>query len=484
MLPRNISVLPSVLTLLLFAASPAIGNAQSNQPTTTGPTRYNRAPVSNDLLEVHLPHAIKRTLPNGIRVLVLEDHRAARISMMVYINGAGGLFDPADQPGLASMTAQMLSLGTSTRTARQIAQITDTAAASLQVNASSTSSTASLFASGLSSNFDSWFAVATDVLLHPSFPEEELTSVKRRQLSRLQTQESNPAFLAYKYLRRTLYGDTPEGIVSATPESTMAFTAEALRSFYKQRYAPQNTIMVIDGDITPAKAFAAISDAWKVWPKTDLQVSLPPVAKTTASRSITLVDRPNSVQTNLMLGRLGVDRRDPDYVKLAVTSNILGAGAAGRLFMRLREEKSYTYGAYSSLDASDYRGVILANTEVRTQVTADALDEFFHELGRLGTEPVGYVELQRHEHSMVAAFALSLESPQALMGSVYLQERYGFPEDYWDHYAAALATVTVGDVMAMGRKYYSPETMQVVAVGDPSIKPALVKWGFIAEVKP
>ena len=478
------SILSSALSLLLLTTGQGTANAQSNLPAPSGPTRYNRAPISNELLEVHLPRAVKRTLPNGVRVLVLEDHHAASISMIVYINGAGGLFDPADQPGLASMTAQMLSLGTSIRTSKQIAQATDTYAASLNVNAGSSSSTVSLSASGLSSNFDNWSPIVTDVLLHPSFPENELATAKQRQLSQLQSQASDAGFLANKYLRHTLYGDTPEGVVSATPESTKAFTAEALRSFYRLRYTPQSTIVVIGGDITPAKAFAFVSDALGAWPKTDLQVGLPPVTEVTAPRSVTLVDRPNSVQTNLVLGRLGIDRRDPDYVKLAVTNNILGSGAAGRLFMRLREEKSYTYGAYGSLDATDYRGVITANSEVRTQVTGGALDEFFHEFSRLGTEPVSLEELKRHKHSMVAMFALSLESPQTLMGDVFLQERYGFPEDYWDRYAAALATVSADDVMAMGKKYYSPETMEVIAVGDPEIKPVLAKWGDVKEIKP
>jgi len=484
MTQRSTSILSFTLASFLLAMGQGIVSAQSNQPTSSGPTRYNRAPISNELLEVHLPRALKRTLPNGVRVLVLEDHHAATISLMVYVNGAGGLFDPADQPGLASMTAQMLSLGTSTKTSKQIAQATDTYAASLNVNAGPNSSTVSLSASGLSSNFDRWSSIATDVLLHPSFPENELASAKQRQLSRLQSQASNAGYLANKYLRHALYGDTPEGVVSATPESTKAFTAEALRSFYRLRYTPQNTIVVIGGDIAPGKAFAFASDALKAWPKTDLEIRLPQVTETTAPRSVTLVDRPNSVQTNLMLGRLGIDRRDPDYVKLAVTNNILGSGAAGRLFMRLREEKSYTYGAYSGLDAADYRGVMTASSEVRTQVTGGALDEFFHEFSRLGTEPVSLEELKRHEHSMVAVFALSLESPQALMGDVYLQERYGFPEDYWDRYAAELATVSADDVMAMGKKYYSPETMQVIAVGDPAIKPVLAQWGEVKEIKP
>ena len=157
---------------------------------------------------------------------------------------------------------------------------------------------------------------------------------------------------------------------------------------------------------------------------------LPPVTTETAPRSITVVERPKSVQTNIAIVRLGIDRRDPDYLKLAVTNDILGVGAAGRLFMRLREEKSYTYGAYNTLDASEYRGVIAGSSEIRTAVTEGALDESFHEFTRLGAERVSDEELERYRHAMVPSFALSLESPQSLMSYVFTRVSNGFPAQY------------------------------------------------------
>jgi len=484
MLNKNLLRIAAPLTSILLVLSPALTQGQAPASAQPQPTRFNRAPVSDEILHVHIPRPVKQTLPNGVRVLVLENHRAAAINVSIYVDGAGGLFDPAGQPGLANMTGQMLNKGTEKLSAQDIAQATDTQGATLAVATSSTSANVALSAGGLSVNVDRWLPIVADVLLHPSFPADELADAKQRQLSHLQSQQVNASFLATKYLRKALYGDTPEGIVSATPASTTAFTVEAIRGFYAQRYTPQNTIVIIAGDITPAKAFAAVSDALKGWQRTDLQVTLPAVTRETAARTVTLVDRPGSVQTNLILGRLAVDRRDPDYVPLMVANHVLGTGPAGRLFMRLREEKSYTYGAYSTVDAGDYRGYVSATSEVRSPVTGGALDEFFNEFHRLGSEPVGSEELKRHEHSMVAIFALSLESPAALLTYVHTQEHYGFPEDYWDRYAEQLATISAGDVMRMGAKYFSGDHMQVVAVGDPAIQPALAKWGDVREVKP
>ena len=481
---NHLSPVITSLVVLFMASGSVLTEGQTTGSAQPQPMRFDRAPVSNEILQVHIPRAVKQTLPNGVRVLVIENHRAAEVSVNIVIDGAGGLFDPSGQPGLSNMTAQMLSQGTEKLSAQDVARAIDTQGASIDVTSASTSAGTSLFASGLSSNFSTWLPIVADILLHPSFPASELADAKSRQLSRLLSQQANASFLAGKYLRKTLYGDTPEGIVSATPASTAAFTVDAIRAFYSEHYAPQNTVVIVAGDITPAKAFAAISDVLKGWQKTDLQVALPPVTQDTAPRTVTLVDRPGSVQTNLVLGRLAIDRRDPDYVPLSVANNILGSGAAGRLFMRLREEKSYTYGAYSRLDASEYRGYVSASSEVRSSVTGGALDEFFNEFHRLGSEPVSAQELERHEHSMVAIFALSLESSQSLISYVYTQEHYGFPEDYWDRYAAQIATVTAEDVMRIGGKYFSGDHMQIVAIGDPAIKPALAKWGEVQEIKP
>jgi zinc protease len=189
----------SLVSISILLAGSSAASLVQNAPV--GLTRYNRAPVSNALLRVHLPRAVQRTLENGVKVLVLEDHRAAQIKIAMYIHGAGGLFAPTGQPGLASMTAQVLSLGTATMGAKQIVQTIDRDAASVSVYTSSSTPTAILSATGLSSNFHDWFPMVTNILLHPSFPADELSSAKQRQISQLQTKQSNSCFLATKYLR-------------------------------------------------------------------------------------------------------------------------------------------------------------------------------------------------------------------------------------------------------------------------------------------
>lgn len=150
-----------------------------------------------------------------------------------------------------------------------------------------------------------------------------------------------------------------------------------------------------------------------------------------------LVDRKGSVQTNLVVGALAIDRLSPDYDIVAVMNQIVGGGPTGRLFMNLREDKGYTYGAYSGFTALRYRGSWSASTEVRTDVTGPALKELMGELARIRTEPVPAKEFADKKRAMVASFALSLESPTGMLANHMTRYIYGLPVDYWDKYPRA-----------------------------------------------
>jgi len=189
------------------------------------------------------------------------------------------------------------------------------------------------------------------------------------------------------------------------------------------------------------------------------------------------------------MGNIAIDRRDPDYTTMVVLNRVLGAGPASRLFLNLREEKGYTYGVYSNFTALKYPGPWTAGGDLRTEVTEGAMTEFMKELNRIRNEKVSDAELDDARRSVVANFALSLESPQQLLSYETIRKLYGFAGDYWDTYPARIMAVTADDVLRAGRKYINPETMQVVAVGDGSkITAVMEKFGpvevFTAEGKP
>ncbi len=477
-LTRRLSVLAVVLSCVAPMLAQGRGPAQKPPISPSKVERKNKAPVNNEILQVHLPKPFRTTLNNGIRVLIMENHRLPLVAVSMQIQGAGGIFEPASVPGLANVTAEMMREGTATRTSKQLAEQLDELAASVSVMSSFGSPYATAYGSGLSDNLDKWFPIMADVLLNPAFPKEELEKLKARTKVRLKQQRSSPFFPAMERFNRAVYGKHPAGVVTTTAEVLDALTPDALAKWHAEKYCPQNAILGIAGDVNPSEIVPKLNQWFAAWQKTDYRPELPPNPVAATTRKVYLVDRPGSVQTSVLLGNIAVDRRDADYMALELMNKVIGGGTTGRFFMNLREEHGYTYGAYSGFDAGLFPGPWMGNGDVRTDVTEGALTEFFNEIKRIGTEPVPSTELEEAKRSMVASFALSLESPSSLLGYALESETYGFPDDYWDTYPAKLMAITAADVQRVGAKYLNPDAIQLVTVGDGSkIKSILEKYG-------
>jgi zinc protease len=477
---RSLTATISLAAGFLFLTPPI--HAQDSAPST--PTskveRKNQAPLSSEVLRVKLPKPVEAKLKNGLTVLIAEDHRFPAISVQLQISAAGALYEPENVAGLASVTAQMLREGTKSRDSKQIAEEADKLGASFGGSAEFGSSVTTFGASGLSDNFDIWFPLALEVLLHPSFPARELENLKQRLSVQLRQQRASPGFLASERFNRALFSQHPAAIVSATAESLESLTPAVLAKWHRERYVPQNAILGFAGNVRAGELIPKLEKWLGDWEATSLKETLPANAVPATERKVYLVDRPNSVQTTIALGNIAIERRSPDYVPLVVMNHILGGGAAARLFLNLREEKGYTYGVYSDLTALRYPGPWRAGGSMRTEVTAPAVAEFFNEIRRIRDEKVSDSELADAKRAITARFALSLEQPTGVLAFAMVQKTYGFPPDYWDNYPGQIMAVTAEDLQRVARTYLDPDTMQLVAVGDADkIKPALEKYGPI-----
>ncbi|HJU61228.1 MAG TPA: pitrilysin family protein [Candidatus Binatia bacterium] len=464
--PARMLALLLVGVTLVAPTAPHLGAQESIETPASKVERKNKAPLSREVLRVNLPKPVEAKLENGLTVLILEDHRTPSVFVQLHISGAGALFEPPSMTGLANVTAQMLREGTQSRNSVQIAEEIDRLGATLGAGGSFGSSQVVLNASGLSDNFDSWFALAVDILLNPSFPAEELQKLKQRQRAQLRQQRSAPNFLLNERFHRAVYRDHPAAIVSPTSESLEALTREALVQWHRERYAPQNALLAIAGDVRAQELIPRLEKWFAGWQRKDVKRPWPanPVAAT--SRKAYLVHRPNSVQTTLALGNIAIDRRSSDYVPMVVMNYILGGGSSGRLFLNLREEKGYTYGVYSDFTALRYPGPWRAGGNMRTEVTAGALVEFFNEIRRIRDQTVPPAELEDGKRAIAARFALSLEQPTTILGLAVSRVQFRLPDDYWDTYPDKIMAVTAEDVQRVARKYLDPDALQIVAVGD------------------
>jgi zinc protease len=480
--------LRTAVAVALAASMAATGRTQSESAQDKATPlskveRLNRAPVSKDVLKVTLPRPVETVLPNGVHIMILEDHRFPLVTVQFDIDGSGALYEPANMPGLAGATARLLDQGTKTRTSQQIAEQIDSLGASLSASAPFGSGSTVVTASGLSDTFEKWFALTTDVLLHPTFPADELAQYQSRAKPALMQQRSQPNFLANQAMSRALYGAYPASVVTPTPESLDALTPAILTDWHDKQYAPQNTILAVSGDVHATTLIPELRMWLAEWQRSKASVHFAPAPPAATTSKVYLVDRPGSVQTTLLMGNLAIDRTSPDYPALVVLNEVLGASAASRLFLNLREEHGYTYGVYSNVVARKYAGPWTAGGDMRTEVTEGAMTEFLRELNRIRDEKVPEAELDPARRSVVARFALSLESPQQLIGYAITRKAYNFPADYWDKYPAQITAITAEDVQRVAKKYINPATMLVVAVGDASkIKTILEKYGPVEMV--
>ena len=479
---RTIVVVCALVAFVCTAmyAGPVQGQAGgAAPPSTKGAVVKGRAPVNKNVLQVKLPKAQEATLPNGLRVILLRDEKVPTFTAQMVIL-SGGLADKPDFRGLASFTAALLREGTTKRSSKDIAEQVDAIGATLNSSSGFSNTTSTISASGLVENLDQAFDLFADVIRNPAFPADEVEKYKTRSLAQLQFQRSSPQFLAQERFSRAIYGDHPAALVAPPTESLKKLSAKDLAAFHATYYRPNNAILAIVGDVTLKELMPKIEKAFGTWEKADVPVTTIPAAPAQAKSRILLIDRPGSVQTVLTLGTLGIERNSPDYFSILLADKILGGGPAARLFLNLREDKGYTYGAYSNFGGSRFRGTWASSSEVRTDVTEGAMKEFMFELKRLRDDKVGAEELENAKRAIIGSFALSLEQPQSLLQNIITQKLYDLPANYWDTYPQKVAAITVADIQNVAQKYIDLDHIQIVAVGDAAkARDVLAKYGTV-----
>ncbi len=435
-----------------------------------------KAPVAKELLKIKFPQPKMFRLSNGVTVYVLEDKRVPAVRFNLIVR-AGDLFE--SKPGVAEMTASMLTEGTQSRSYRQIAAEIEGMGATLGANSGTENATLSV--AGLSETTDALIALMADALLHPIFPNDRMDRLKFQQTAALRQRRTNPAALIADVSTRVFYGGTPYSHPTPTAEQVNAIQVADLAAFHAAYYRPNGAILGVTGDVDPKTLKAKLETAFAEWKPAAQTTEFPEAEFKPKEKSrVYLIDRPGSAQTVLQFGNLSVRRGNPDYIPLVVANRILGGGSSGRLFQNIREKKGYTYGAYSSLSAGLYPGTWGASASVRTPVTEPAIREFFNEFNRLQEEPVSQMELERAKRSLIGSFALTLENPQGILGRTLELVQNGLPLDYWETYPAKVQAVTPADIQRVARQYLGKDRIQLIAVGErKEIEAGLKQFGEI-----
>ena len=424
----------------------------------------DHAPPPLKAKAVHFPSVGRDTLPNGLRLVVVENHEQPVVSVRMYLP-AGATADPDGEAGLADMTASLIDKGTKSRSAEEIASAVEGVGASL--NAGADDDFTFVSATTLTRHLPTVMELFSDVVRNATFPSDQLETMRKRQLSALQVQLSQPSTLASRQFSREIYGQHPYAN-APTPETVKAIGRQDVVAFHDARYVPSGALLVFAGDIDLDAARKAASKWFGDWSGKPPAEATPPAPPAPSPTSITLIDRPGSVQSDIWMGNLGIRPDNPDAVPLDVMNRILGGGANARLFLILREQKGWTYGAYSRITDPRDRGYFVATAEVRTPVTDSSVNEMLRQIRRMRTETVPDSEVQTAEDYLTGHFPIEIETPEQVASRVADVLLRGLGIGWLESYRDRVSKVTPADVRRVARTYLHPDSLDIVVVGDAS----------------
>ncbi len=450
-----ISILLSVLVI-----TPLIAQIDRSERPEPGP-----APVIN------IPGADQFELDNGLKVIVVEDSKLPRVSYnlkLVYDDVLEG-----EYKGYSSLAGQMLRNGTANMSKQEIDEAIDFIGANVSTMGRG------FFASSLSRHNEALLEILSEITLNPSFPEEEFEKLKSRTLANIESQKGNASYMMGLLSSKVLYGENHPYGESQTEETIKNITVEKCKEFYNTYFKPNVAYLIVVGDVKTKEIKPLIEKYFGEWssdvvPEHEYAEVLPP-----AERRVSLIDRPNAVQSSLRVGYpVNHKPNDKDRIAASVLNTLLGGGFF-RLNENLREKHGFTYGAYSSLGRDELVASFTINTEVGTEVTDSAVQEILNEMYRVVLEPVSEKELQTVKNYLTGTFALKLSNPRTIANFAFEIAHYGLPEDYFVNYLKNLEAISTEDIKRVAEKYIMPENCNVMVVGKAeSIADGLEKFAM------
>lgn len=400
-------------------------------------------------------------LENGLNLIVVENHKLPRVSMQLTLD-----IDPifeGEKAGMISIAGDMLSEGTTNRSKEELDEEVDFIGARL-----ATYSTGA-FVSGLSKYDQTLIGILADVVLNPQFSQESFDKLKELTISGIKSNAEDPGTMMSHLWGSRIYGLDHAYGEFMTEESVENVTLQDCKNYYNTYFKPNKAYLVIVGDIDPDDAEEMVEEYFSNWERGEVPSHEVAVPELPSSTYIAFMDRPTSEQSQIQIGNrveLPLGAEDLEAVRLA--NMILGGGSLGRLYLNLREDKAFTYGAYSSIGTDEHVSTFVASGAVKNAVTDSAVVEFLNEINRIRTELVSEEELQNAKNYLAGSFGRSLESPQTVANFGLRVKQYNLDDDYYNDYLKRLDAVTAEQVRAAAQKYFTAENLTIAVVGKGS----------------
>ncbi len=399
---------------------------------------------------------------NGIILLILERHSLPIVNVNMVIK-AGSLYESDEKAGLSSLMSSLLDEGTKTRTSTQISQEIDFVGGSLSAFGGDDSSGASLRI--LKKDLPLGLELLSDIVINPTFPEAEIERKKAEMIGGLLSEKDDPGTVAGKAFNEMIFGAHPYHRAANGTEATIpGITRDDIVAYYERFYRPNNTIMSIVGDITEQEAIEAVNRYFGQWEKKEISSPLIPNAPLLEKRVVKLIDK-ELTQANIIIGHIGIDRKNPDYYNLVVMNYILGGGGfSSRLMKDIRDNQGLVYGIHSNFDASFYPGSFAVSLQTKNETANRAIEAVLKEIKRIREEPVSDQEIEEAKSYLIGSFPLRIDTNAKIAGILTSIEYFGLGLDYFDRYPKLIGSVTKADITRVAKKYLDPERFAMVVV--------------------
>jgi zinc protease len=405
-------------------------------------------------------------LDNGLRVLVAPTRGLPLVSARLNVN-AGSANDPAGKPGVASMTAALLTQGTTTKSAPEIATAIEQLGAS--IGAGSGADFTNVYANAPKDVFGQTLTLMADLVRNPTFAAEELERQQSQTLDGLRVALSQPGSIAAQSVGRVIYGAAPYGAPgSGTLTSIPALTRDDVAVFHSDRFRPSQATLVFSGDVTPAEARALADEAFGDWRDAGPAPAAIDKAGHALAPRVVVIDQPGAGQAAVIAAIRGIKRTDADYFPLTLGNTLLGGGFSSRLNQEIRIKRGLSYGARSSVGAQQDVGVFTASTQTKNETATEVADLILAEVGKLGSAPATEAELAPRRATLIGGFGRSLETVDGLGGLVANLALYDLPMSDLADYAGRVRAVTPQQVEAAFAGHLSTDQASLVIVGDAS----------------
>jgi zinc protease len=419
-------------------------------------------PAPEKIQKLSFPKFQEFKSENGMDVLVVEHHEQPVVSIHMIFR-AGDALDPKGRESLAGFAIDQLNKGTKTRTAVQLAEWIESVGGS--ASSFSTPDYAGASITVLGEYLPVAYEYLQDIVLNPTFPEDELELLRKRVKTSLELELSQPEAIARRHLTTLVYGDHPYGKLP-TVASVEGITRDDMVAFYQKNLVPNNVMMAVVGDVKYKDVQKSVKKYFGEWqPGTPDNVVYAGAPEPSDTR-IFLYHKTGAVQTEIFIGHLGPMPTDPDWPALIVGNRVLGGGSSSRLFDNIRETKGWTYRINSSFDRRSDLGTFIARTPVRTAVTDSALVELMNEIKRIRVEPVTAQELDDAKAYLVGNFPLTIETPDQIAQQIGQYKLLGLTKKDLEEYRSRIDAVTAADVQRVMSEYVHPDRAYIVLVGD------------------